>query len=55
LIGLFGLEDRRQTGGVDGEAAVISRLRRERAYPDGAPDVDFARSGPLHRFLQAQN
>jgi hypothetical protein len=42
LIGLFGLEDRGQIGWVDGEAAVISLLRRERAYLDGAPDVDFA-------------
>jgi hypothetical protein len=55
LIDLFGLEDGEQVGWVDREAAVVSLLRRKHASLDGAADVDFAGSGPFHRFLQAQN
>ena len=54
-IGTLELEDGEEVTWGDGEAAVVSPLRRKCACLDGAPDVDFARSGPFHRFLQAQN
>jgi hypothetical protein len=54
LLGPLRLEDAEQFGRVDSEASIVGPLRRKPAFPDGAPDVDFARSGLFRRFLKAQ-
>ncbi len=54
LTGPLPLEDAEQLGRIDREAAVVRPLRRKRAFLDGAPDVDFARSSLFRRFLKVQ-
>ena len=54
LLGPLRFEDAEQFGRVDSEASIVGPLRRKPAFPDGAPDVDFARSGLFRRFPKAQ-
>src|SRR5271166_3161854 len=54
LLGPLRLEDAEQFGRVDSEASIVGPPRRKPAFPDGAPDVDFARSGLFRRLLKAQ-
>ena len=45
LLGPLRFEDAEQFGRIDSEASIVGPLRRQPAFLDGAPDVDFARSG----------
>src|SRR5271156_5249698 len=55
FLGPLRFEDAEQFGRIDSEASVVDPLRRQPAFLDGAPDVDFARSGLFPRFPKAQS